>query len=179
VSFGTNWGTTAAERRLTFPCDGLISQVNASYFRGITIGSAPETVFRWLCQLRVSSYSYFGPRGPQTLPAGPDDIAPGQTAMHIFEVADYESGRHLTLRLVFKTRESRLYARVIRDLAVAYVIVAQERGVRLLTKVIVHYQRGPLAAVARLVVPWMDAVMTRKQLMTLKRLAEAGAAFTP
>ncbi len=175
MSVATTWGTTPEERRFAFPCDRLVQDSDAEYYRGITVEAAPEVIFRWLCQLRVSSYSYLGPRGPRELPAEPNELAPGQQVMNVFEVAEFERGRHLTIRLIFRTREARSYALVIRELAVSYLIVSQGESVRLLVKMPVRYRRGPAGQIARVLLPWADFVMTRKQLMNLKRLAEATA----
>ena len=52
-------GHTAAERRLAFPCDSLLTHADAAYYRSVTMHAAPPQVtFRWLCQLRVAPYSY-------------------------------------------------------------------------------------------------------------------------
>jgi len=52
-SISETWGTTPDERRRPFPCDDVISQPDAVVYRGLTINAPPETVFRWLCQLRL------------------------------------------------------------------------------------------------------------------------------
>jgi hypothetical protein len=57
-SISETWGTDPQERRLVFPCDGLFAQVDAALYRGVTINASPKTVFRWLCQMRISPYSY-------------------------------------------------------------------------------------------------------------------------
>ncbi len=58
MSVATTWGTRREERSLPFPCDPFIEQADAAYYRGITIRSQPEVIFRWLCQMRVAPYSY-------------------------------------------------------------------------------------------------------------------------
>jgi hypothetical protein len=172
MSVGTTWGTTPDERGVAYPCDGLLPDADAAYYRGVTVDAPPATVFRWLCQLRVASYSYTG-RGPQTLTPGLDDLAPGQAFMSIFELVEFERDRHLTMRLVFKTREGRAYGRVLRELALSYVVVPRDgERCRLLLKYLARYRRGPLGWLGGVFVPWLDLPMARKQLLTLKRLAE-------
>lgn len=66
------WGVYEEELKLSFPCDRFIEQQHAVYYRGITINTAPEVIFRWLCQLRIAPYSYdwvdnFGIKSPDTL----------------------------------------------------------------------------------------------------------------
>jgi hypothetical protein len=175
MSVATTWGTTEDERALTFPCDRMVDCADAAYYRGVTVDAPPATLFRWLCQLRLASYSYTG-RGPQTLTPGLDDLASGQTFMSVFELVEFERDRHLTMRLVFKTREGRAYGRVLRDFVLTYLAVPQDgERCRLLLKYLARYRRGPLGWLGRAVVPWLDWPMARKQLLTLKRLAEANA----
>jgi len=88
------WGTEPHERLLDFPCDRFIEVFDEAYYRGITIQSKPEIIFRWLCQMRVAPYSYdwidnFGRRSPRKLIPGLDNLAVGQTVMTIFELLDF------------------------------------------------------------------------------------------
>jgi hypothetical protein len=52
------WGTTAAERGLSFACDRYLVEPQGVYFRGISVAAPPKVMFRWLCQLRIAPYSY-------------------------------------------------------------------------------------------------------------------------
>jgi hypothetical protein len=133
-----------------------------------------DVVFRWICMLREASYSYLGPRGPEQLPLDLKTLGAGDRVMGVFTVAGFEEGRHVTIRLVFDTSEARRYALAVEDLAVSYFITARPNttSVRLLVKLLVRYRRGPIGWLARLFVPWLDFVMTRRQLLTLKRCAE-------
>jgi hypothetical protein len=132
-------------------------------------------VFRWLCQLKVAPYSYdwldnFGRRSPRTLTPGAEQLALGQTVMRVFELVAFEPGRHLTVR-------TRGFAPGLFPLvAVSYVVApAGPRETRLLAKLAFEVRPGPLGALARRLLEWGDLVMMRKQLLTLKALAEAGA----
>src|SRR5882724_4757834 len=93
-----NWGTTATERELIFPCDRILSNPDDSLFRGVTIHASPAIVFRWLCQMRVAPYSYDwidngGRKSPPKLTPRLDDLAVGQEVMRIFKLASFERDR--------------------------------------------------------------------------------------
>src|SRR6202022_4188536 len=74
------WGSTAAERALELPCDGLLEDPDDVYHRALDVDAPAPVVFRWLCQLRTAPYSYdvldnFGRRSPRTLTPGLDELA--------------------------------------------------------------------------------------------------------
>lgn len=168
---GANWGITDDERALTFPCDAVLAGVDGVYHRGISVRASAPVVFRWLCQLRVAPYSYdlldnFGRRSPRILTPGLDDLAVGQRVMKIFEIVAFERDRSLTLRLV---RRSNIFG----EIALSYMIVpSNASSVRLLARICVRYPALPVGPVARLILPFGDLVMMRRQLMTLRDLAE-------
>jgi hypothetical protein len=167
------WGTTAEERALPFACDGYLADADETLFRAVTVAAPAAILFRWLCQLRVAPYSYdwidnFGRRSPRQLTPGLDDLQIGQRVMTIFELVDFEVPRHLTLR----TAPSRLFGRY----AVTYAVLSStERRCRLVVKLLVALPRHALAFALRRVAPLADWFMMRKQLLTLKRLAERDA----
>ena len=104
ASVAYTWGTQEAERRLPFPCDRCLDQVDAAYFRGVTVRASTATLFRWLCQMRAAPYSYDwidngGRRSPRTLTPGLEALAVGQSVMRIFTLVDFAKDRHLTLRI--------------------------------------------------------------------------------
>lgn len=173
MSIATTWGTTAGERALPYPCDGLTRARTDAYFRGITVHAPPEIVFRWLCQLRAAPYSYdwidnLGRRSPRELTPGLDDLAVGQRVMTMFRLASFARPIHITVRAL---RARWLFGEV----AVSYMIVPGEASCRLLGKIVVQ-RRGVLSLPMRLLLPWGDLIMMRKQLMTLRDLAERDAA---
>lgn len=103
-SISETWGTEPQERRLAFPCDGIISEIDAALFRGVTINASAKTLFRWLCQMRVAPYSYdwidnFGTQSPPQLIPGLDNLDVGQDVMRIFSLVAFEQDRHLTIRV--------------------------------------------------------------------------------
>jgi hypothetical protein len=174
VSVSETWGTTAEERRLSFPCDSLLPQIDVELYRGITINTAPQAIFRWLCQLRAAPYSYDwidngGRRSPQELTAGLEQLEVGQDVMTIFTLTSFSPNEHLTIRL----KPSRSAKSVFGDIAVSYLVVPKaERVCRLLVKLVVQYPRTLRGRLMRPLLPWGDLVMMRKQLLNLKQLAE-------
>src|SRR5258708_7310532 len=103
-SFASSWGTTAAETTLSFPCDRQLSPFEAAMFRAVPVQAPAPILFRWLCQLRVAPYSYDwldngGHPSPRQLTPGLDQLQVGQRVYTIFQLADFEPNRHLTLRL--------------------------------------------------------------------------------
>ena len=163
------WGSTPAERALRFPCDRWVERPDEPLFRAVDVHAPAAVVFRWICQLRVAPYSYdgidnLGRRSPRELVPGLDALAVGQSVMTFFELVEFERDRHLTARVrgPFGT------------LAASYVIVPVSAiACRLIVKLAVRYASGPLGWAARRLLPWGDLVMMRKQLLTLKELAEA------
>ena len=168
------WGTTPQEHLLPFPCDGFVQGPHTAYYRGITVNAPSETLFPWLCQMRVAPYSYdwidnLGRQSPRKLIPGLDNLAIGQTMMTIFELIAFERNRHITLRLKPKAIGSRVWG----DCLVSYLIVAQaEKSCRLLVKLMVPYSPGPLGWLMRTFLAWGDLIMMRRQLLNFKSLAE-------
>jgi len=175
VSVAHTWGSTAEERALRYPCDDFVARSDGSCWRGITVRADAATVFRWLCQLEVAPYSYDwidnrGRRSPRTLTPGLENLAVGRKAMGIFELVAFERDRHLTL----VTR--RFASHVLPVVAVSYVVApVGPRETRLLVKLVFETRPGLLGSAAKVLLPWGDLVMMRKQLLNLKELAEGSA----
>jgi hypothetical protein len=152
-SIAHTWGTQPEERRLAFPCSEIITDAADAIYRGVTIQAEPQTVFRWLCQMRVAPYSYdwldnLGRRSPRRLTPGLDQLAAGQTMMRDFELIGFAWGEQLTLRL----KPGSLIRKVCGD--------------------------GILGWLARRLIPWGDLVMMRRQLLNFKQLAERTCELT-
>ena len=166
------WGTSAHERAAVYPCDGLIASPGGAVFRGVDVAAPAGLVFRWLCQLRTAPYSYdwvdnLGRRSPRRLIEGPDQLEVGQRFMSIFRLVSFEEGRSLTL-----DSTSALFGRV----AGTYLVVPTDTDQsRLVVKLAFAAPRGLLGPVVRRLLPAGDLVMMRKQLLTLKALAERDA----
>jgi hypothetical protein len=173
-SISETWGTDPQERRLTFPCDTIISQPDHALYRGVTINTRPEIVFRWLCQMRAAPYSYDwidngGRQSPRDLTPGLDSLAIGQDVMSIFKLIAFDQGRHLTIRLKPRSSASRTFG----DIGVSYVVVPTSgNSCRLLVKLIAKYPNGIKGRLMRTLLPWGDLIMMRRQLLNLKLLAE-------
>lgn len=165
-----NWGSTPEERAFAYPCDSEVQPFDDDYFRAVDVAAPPERVFRWLCQLRAAPYSYdwidnFGRRSPPRLIPGLDRLEAGQTVMTIFTLRSFEVNRHLTVK-----HEGRLFGAV----AVSYVVSPRAGGSRLVAKLRVRHRPGLAGRVLRPLLAPGDWFMMRKQLLTLKSLAEAG-----
>ena len=176
-SISETWGTKQEERRLAFPCDNLILQADDELYRGVTVSASRKILFRWLCQMRVAPYSYDwldngGRQSPRELTPGLENLAIGQDVMRIFKLTAFEEDRHLTLRLKGKSRASQTFG----DIGLSYVLVPVDDGspqsCRLLVKLIAKYPRGLYGRMMRVLLPWGDLIMMRRQLLNLKRLAE-------
>jgi hypothetical protein len=72
LSAAIEWGSTAAERAASYPCEEFVPGATLSVFRAIDVAAPVPVVFRWLCQLRIAPYSYdlldnLGRRSPTEL----------------------------------------------------------------------------------------------------------------
>lgn len=172
------WGSTSAERADEYPCDSLLADPDDVLFRAVDVAAPPSVVFRWLCQLRAAPYSYdwidnFGRTSPRALTPGLDELAVGQHVMRIFRLAGFERGRHLTLVL-----HDAVSRRFFGELAVTYRVAPAAGGSRLVVKLRIRRPEGAFRLLSPLL-PAGDLVMMRKQLLTLKALAERGASSPP
>ncbi|WP_276748571.1 hypothetical protein [Chlorogloeopsis fritschii] len=101
------WGSTPEERLMPFPCDRYIENSDEAYFRAINVKAPERILFRWLCQLKVGSYSYdwidrlermffpvqdsiSEPPSPKQLIPGVENLALGQRVMGIFKLVEFE-----------------------------------------------------------------------------------------
>ena len=179
-SIAHSWGSTEVERVAAYPCDALLPDTAQALFRCVDVDAPAPVLFRWLCQLKAAPYSYdwidnHGRPSPTTLTSGLEHLERGQRVMSIFTLADYVPGRHLTLVM-----SDRSAVRAFGEVAGSYVVVPlSDRSSRLVVKLLARYPRSLYGAFLRAFLPWGDLVMMRKQLLTLKRLAEASALPPP
>jgi hypothetical protein len=54
LSAAIEWGSTAAERSASYPCEDFVPGADLELFRAIDISAPVAVVFRWLCQLRAA-----------------------------------------------------------------------------------------------------------------------------
>lgn len=179
------WGSTPEERLMPFPCDRYIDSSDEAYFRAIDVNAPTAILFRWLCQLKVGSYSYdwldhlermfFKVResipdrpSPEQLLPGVETLAIGQRVMGIFKLVEFEQYRHLTIVLDDKRAIS-----IFGDIAASYVLVPIATNTcRLILKGHIRYPRNPFWSWIRPFMPWGDLLMMRQQFLRLKHLAE-------
>lgn len=92
---------------MSFPCDRYIENSDEAYFRAINVKAPTQILFRWLCQLKVGSYSYnlidrleriffpvqdsiSDPPSPKQLLPGVENLAPGQRVIGVFKLVEFE-----------------------------------------------------------------------------------------
>jgi hypothetical protein len=182
------WGSTPEERLMSFPCDSYIDSSDEAYFRAIDVSAPAHILFRWLCQLKIGSYSYDGldyleriffnvqdsipdrPSPKQLLP-DVEDLTLGQRVMGIFKLVEFEQNRHLTI-----VTDDRRAISMFGDIAATYVIIPVSADTcRLILKGHIRYPRNPFWSWIRFFLPWGDLLMMRKQFLRLKNLAETQA----
>lgn len=131
-------------------------------WRGVSVSAPPSLVWRWVRQIRLAPYSYdwvdnLGRRSPRVLSDLPDPV--------VGDPFTASAGRALGRVLHVVPGES-LTASIM-GAVMSYVVVPSGDGSRLLLKIVVprHWWSVPLAV--------GDWPMARKQLLTLKQLAES------
>ncbi|MGO9152312.1 hypothetical protein [Mycobacterium sp.] len=159
---GLNWGARPSEQTARLPCDGLRPRTGLQADRAISVDAPPSIVFAWLCQLRVAPYSYdildnLGRRSPRECDPELVHLAVGQRFMTLFVLHSFAAGEQITLRS--------------KGVAVTYRVRPEGAGSRLQVRVSFAGPRlvGRVLALG-------DLVMMRKQLRTLKSLAERESA---
>ncbi len=171
VSVADNWGTTDEERGRVYPCDEFAGDDWSALYRSVTVDAKPETVFRWLCQMRAAPYSYdlldnFGRRSPRTLTPGLDKLEVGQSVMTIFQIVSFETSRHITLEYGPKLKKR------MPPLFISYVVSPRGKRTRLTCKLTTPAPKNIGRKLMFRGVAWGDLFMMRKQMLTLKELAE-------
>lgn len=171
MGFFTDWGSTAEERARTYPCDHHLPGAVAALYRAVDLAAPPSLAFCWLCQLRVTPYSYDwldngGRRSPRARDPANEQLAIGDPVMNIFRLAGLERDRHLTLVLARPSRYG--------EVAVTYQVNPAPNGSRLVVKI----ASRPRHRLLHVLLAVGDLVMMRKQLLTLKELVEQEAEFS-
>lgn len=165
------WNVTAEERVADHPADAHLPERGTHFVRAMDVDADPATVFRWLCQIKVAPYSYdlidnFGRRSPRTLTPGAEDLELGQM-LTVAPIVDFEVGRHITAATTGRN------ARIFGGVVLSYQVVP---GLTTRSRILVCLALPPPHGLGRL---WQallgagDLVMMRRQLLNLKRYAEA------
>lgn len=166
------WGTTEADLARAYPADAVLEGQVVAMTRAVAVAAPVDLAWRWLCQIAVAPYSYDwldnrGRRSPRRLTPGADRLEVGQLMM-IFELLSFEPQRHWTG--VTTPSASRLFGQV----AVTYAVEPEREVSRLVCRLVTPV-RGPLSRARVHLLAWGDLVMMRKELLTLKALAERDA----
>jgi hypothetical protein len=169
--YARHWHVDASERAATYPCMRYAVRPYDCYLRGIDVEADAETTFRWLCQLKVAPYSYdwldnLGRRSPRTLTPGAERLTVGQRFL-IGRIVEFVPGRHITA--LSTRRASRLFG----PIALTYQVAANGPSQSRLVVCMTVTARSWPGRLRRELLGWGDLVMMRRQLRTLKRLAEA------
>jgi hypothetical protein len=165
-----NWNATTVETQDTYPCDKFIASEYRGMFRAIDVRAPANTVFRWICQLKIAPYSYDwidngGRQSPRQLTPGAERLEIGQNLM-VFRIVEFEVNRQITG--VLQPEAVSIFGRM----ALTYVV--QPTGpasCRLVVKVDAGACSG-WERIRRFALAWGDLIMMRKQLLTIKELAE-------
>jgi hypothetical protein len=159
---GDRWNVTDDEVARHYPCDDLVPAPTLQAWRGVTVRTAPETLWPWVAQIRLAPYSYdwidnLGRRSPQHLVGLPDPVVGEQfstaATRRFGRILAVEVPKHLTGEII--------------GAYISYVLVPEGQSTRLLMKLVTTMSRwlAPGLSVG-------DLVMARRQLLNLKRLAE-------
>ena len=171
------WGTTAQEAAAHHPADAHVPAGGRHFVRAVDVDADPATTWRWVCQLGVAPYSYdlvdnLGRRSPRTLTPGAERLHLGQHVL-FGPVVQLVTGRLLVVAA------QGLGRRVCGPVAMSYEVVPGRRTPsRILLCLAVGPPRRPLPVLDR---AWQallgagDLVMARRQLLTLRDLAEGRA----
>ncbi|HEY4022452.1 MAG TPA: hypothetical protein VGM75_27430 [Pseudonocardiaceae bacterium] len=167
------WGATDEEIAAGYGCDSVLPAPGEALLRAVTVGAPATVVYRWLCQLKIAPYSYdlldnFGRRSPRILTPGAERLEIGQPVMTIFKLVGFSADEELTLRMHVPSA-----VRLFGDLAVSYRLFDNApASCRLVAKLVLDGRPGLLADLRRQALAWGDLLMMRKQLNTLRQLAE-------
>jgi hypothetical protein len=168
------WGISLAEMRSEgWPRAQQDSMVpDETWYRAVSVNAPVETVFRWICQLRAAPYSYdwidnFGRHSPRHLIDGLERLRVGQKVMTIFRVHDFSIDNFITI-VLWPPRSV-----LCSELRITYLCVPVGKNqTRLMVRVQICYPKHPFRSIIRSLLPPGDLLMMRKQLLTLKQLAE-------
>ncbi len=169
------WGARPEDFDLVFPGDGYIPEPHSQpYYRAVDIDAPRPVVWRWLCQLAIAPYSYdwidnWGRQSPRELTPGLENLEIGQRMVIIMELLEFEENEHLTFKICVGKKFWGHVGSTYR------LVELPGDRCRLVNKVVVHRRDGFYRDIARSFFPWAELVMTRRQLLNMKELAEKTA----
>ena len=168
-----SWNATDEDWQVSYPCDRHLDPPYREMMRAIDVQAPAEVVYRWICQLKIAPYSYdwldnLGRRSPRELTPGADQVELGQRFL-IGPIVEFEKDHHVTG--VVDPRYVKLYGAC----SVTYLVrPTGPTSCRLVVKGDLScrswWERARLYGLV-----WGDLIMMRKQLLTLKALAEGTA----
>jgi hypothetical protein len=164
------WGATQTERDREYPADLIVPEAML-LTRAIDVIAPADVTWRWLCQIAVSSYSYdwidnCGRQSPRQLTPGAERLRVGQELAGVFVVVEIEPGRSFTM--VTDARGDQMFGQV----AVTYAAEPDGPDESRIVCRLACDGRGRLRQARVSLLAWADLVMMRKQLLTLRDLAE-------
>ena len=176
MSLPLAWGATPDESARSYPADVLVDRP-LLLTRAVAVAAPAELTWRWLCQVAVAPYSYDwidhrGRRSPRTLTPGADRLEVGQSMATVFTLTSYDAPHQWTA--LTDARGQRLFG----TCAMTYAAEPAGPHSRIVCR-IAAAAGGPLARARAQGLAWGDLVMMRKQLHTLRDLAERDAARSP
>ena len=159
---GDRWNVTDDEVARHYPCDDFVPKPTLQAWRAVTVQTNPETLWRWVSQIRIAPYSYdwidnLGRRSPRQLVGLPEPVV-GES---FSTAATRPFGRILAVQC-----PEHLTGEIM-GTYISYVLVPAGQSTRLVMKLV--------TAMSRWLTPGLsvgDLVMARRQLLNLKRLAE-------
>jgi hypothetical protein len=166
-----NWNGTSDEEKETFPCDKYMTSEYRSMIRAINVSAPSAIVFRWVCQIKIAPYSYdwldnLGRQSPRRLTPGVEQLEIGQNLMKSFQIVEFEEDHHITCAV--DPKSTSMFA----SLSLTYAL--KNTGPET-SRIVVKIDMGArnwLERFFRFLLAWGDLIMMRKQLLTIKSLAE-------
>ena len=160
---GDRWGVSENDTLRSYPCDDFVASPTMQAWRGVLVEAPAPAVWPWVAQIRLAPYSYDwidnrGRRSPREL-AGLPEPAVGDRfttagGRELGRIVSVDPGKQLT--------------GTIMGAYMSYVLIPREHHrTRLLLKVVM--QTTPRAALGLCL---GDLIMTRRQLLNFKQLAE-------
>jgi hypothetical protein len=160
---GDRWGVSEGEILRSYPCDDFVDSPTVRAWRGVRVAVPAKAVWPWVAQVRLAPYSYDwidnrGRRSPRELAGLPEprvgDRFTTAGGREMGRIVSVDPGKQLT--------------GAIMGAFLSYVLVPQEHDMtRLLLKVVMRTTRwaAPGLCIG-------DLIMTRRQLLNFKQLAE-------